>query len=164
MNYITLEAGKGEGVIFMMDRATRILSAWDIEKNEIISSTPLASNPDFIRYSEPTKEVWVTEPDMARIEVFVFYDGTLEHSGFIPEISSPQVINYTLTSITDATDCSNNGASLSTTSLTVNPLPTGTIATSTNSVCFGTDISLVFNGNPNTGPYQLQIKKVCRNQ
>lgn len=77
-------ADEGEGVIFMMDRATRILSAWDIEKNEIISSTPLASNPDFIRYSEPTKEVWVTEPDMARIEVFVFYDGTLEHSGFIP--------------------------------------------------------------------------------
>ena len=76
---------------------------------------------------------------------------------FIPEVSSPQVINYTLTSITDATDCSNNGASLSTTSLTVNPLPTGNIATSTNSVCFGTDISLVFNGNPNTGPYQLQI-------
>ena len=38
-------ADEGEGVIFMMDRATRILSAWDIEKNEIISSTPLASNP-----------------------------------------------------------------------------------------------------------------------
>lgn len=76
---------------------------------------------------------------------------------FLPEITSPQIINYTLTSITDAIGCSNNGSSLSTTSFTVNPLPTGTIATSTNSVCFGTDISLVFNGTPNSGPYQLQI-------
>lgn len=76
-------ADEGEGILFMMDRATRVLSAWDISKNEMIASTPLASNPDFIRYSPPTKEVWVTEPDMERIEIISFFDGTLEHSGFI---------------------------------------------------------------------------------
>lgn len=76
---------------------------------------------------------------------------------FIPEITSPQIINYTLTSITDALDCSNNGPALSTASFTVNPLPTGTITTSTNNVCFGTNINLVFTATSGTGPYQLQI-------
>ena len=35
-----------------------------------MASAPLASGPDYVRFVEATGEVWVTEPDEDRLEVF----------------------------------------------------------------------------------------------
>ncbi|MBK9484564.1 MAG: DUF4082 domain-containing protein [Chitinophagaceae bacterium] len=76
---------------------------------------------------------------------------------FVPEITTPQVTDFVLSSITTDDDCVNNGPLVSNTTVTVNPLPTGTIATSLGNVCRGSNIQLTFNATAGTGPFQLMV-------
>lgn len=66
--------------------------------------------------------------------------------------------DYTLTSITDANGCSNTGT-LSTATLTINPLPSGTL-TPPLSVCEGEQISLTYNSTSGTGPFSITTNSI----
>jgi hypothetical protein len=42
----------------------------DAATHKVAGQAALASSPDYVRWIEPTKEVWVTQPDKERIEIF----------------------------------------------------------------------------------------------
>ncbi|MBN8789073.1 MAG: DUF4082 domain-containing protein [Terrimonas sp.] len=70
--------------------------------------------------------------------------------------SSGSPIDYVLTSITDAGDCNNTGAALSTATVTVNALPSGSLLPVT-PVCTGEEVFLNFNAATGAAPYTLVI-------
>ncbi|MGE5277391.1 MAG: YncE family protein [Acidobacteriota bacterium] len=61
---------EGEGLLFVTDRDTKQLAAVDPATRRVLSRTPLASSPDYVRFVAATREIWVTEPDADRIEIF----------------------------------------------------------------------------------------------
>ncbi|MGH7781221.1 MAG: YncE family protein [Candidatus Binataceae bacterium] len=69
-------ADEGLGLLFATDRDARKLDVIDPNARAIVASAPLASGPDYVRFVSITREVWVTEPGAARIEVF-----SLPHAG-----------------------------------------------------------------------------------
>ena len=75
---------------------------------------------------------------------------------FTEVTSSGSPIEYVLTSITDAGECNNTGAALSTATVTINALPSGSLSPVT-PVCAGEEVFLTFNGATGTAPYTLVI-------
>jgi DNA-binding beta-propeller fold protein YncE len=65
----------GRGLLFAIDRTARRLNVIDPTGRRIVASAPLAGSPDYVRWVEPTGEIWVTEPDAERIEVFALPAG-----------------------------------------------------------------------------------------
>lgn len=65
-----VSADEGNSIVYAVDRTNKLLDVVDPKKGAVVSSAPTASTPAFVRYVTTTNEVWVTEPDMARIEVF----------------------------------------------------------------------------------------------
>jgi DNA-binding beta-propeller fold protein YncE len=63
-------ADEGGGYLFAADRSSQRLLVVDPRNGRVASSAQLAGGPDYVRYVEPTREVWVTEPDKDRIEIF----------------------------------------------------------------------------------------------
>ena len=63
-------ADEGGGYVFLTDRTAQMLLVVDPKNGRVATSAPLAGGPDYVRYVEPTREVWVTEPDKDRIEIF----------------------------------------------------------------------------------------------
>ena len=61
---------EGAGLLFVTDRTSEKLSIIDPATRAIVSSTPLSASPDYVRWVEATRELWVTEPDSGRIEIF----------------------------------------------------------------------------------------------
>src|SRR5215213_563717 len=66
----TTSADAGRGLIFAIDRTARKLLVIDPATRRTVARADLASSPDYVRWVEPTGEVWVTEPDKDRIEIF----------------------------------------------------------------------------------------------
>jgi len=65
-------ADVGRGTVFVVDRTTRRLVALPADGKGTPAEASLASGPDYVRWVEPTGEVWVTEPDAEAIEIFRF--------------------------------------------------------------------------------------------
>jgi DNA-binding beta-propeller fold protein YncE len=97
----SFNGGHGDGVtsadsdgsyIFASDRTNKAVFIVDYKTLKTVGSAPLASVPDYVRYVSATNEVWVTEPDEDRIEVFSFNSGApkLEGKGFIPVSGGPE--------------------------------------------------------------------------
>lgn len=63
-------ADEGRGFLFAADRGAQRLVVVDPKDGRVASSAKLAASPDYVRYIEPTGEVWVTQPDKDRIEIF----------------------------------------------------------------------------------------------
>lgn len=63
-------ADEGRGFIFATDRSALRLVVVDPADGRVVAWTKLAGSPDYVRYVEPTGEVWVTQPDKGRIEIF----------------------------------------------------------------------------------------------
>jgi DNA-binding beta-propeller fold protein YncE len=63
-------ADEGRGFLFAADRTSERLLVVEPKGGRVVSGAQLAGGPDYVRYVEPTGEVWVTEPDKDRIEVF----------------------------------------------------------------------------------------------
>lgn len=61
---------EGAGLLFVTDRTSLDLSLIDPEKKSIVTHTALGASPDYVRWLEPEHEIWVTEPDSARFEVY----------------------------------------------------------------------------------------------
>jgi DNA-binding beta-propeller fold protein YncE len=63
-------ADEGRGFVFATDRTVLRLVVVDPGSGRVVSSAKLAGGPDYVRYVERTGEVWVTQPDKERIEIF----------------------------------------------------------------------------------------------
>jgi DNA-binding beta-propeller fold protein YncE len=63
-------ADTGAGMLFTADRDAMKLDVVDPRARMIVASAPLGGEPDYVRFVPATREVWVTEPRAARIEVF----------------------------------------------------------------------------------------------
>ena len=75
----------GEGIIFVADHGRHELVAVDPVSGARLASVELAGDVDFVRYVGVNHEIWASEPDDKRIEVFKFKKGIipgLNHPGF----------------------------------------------------------------------------------
>lgn len=66
----TTSADAGRGLLFAADRTARSLAVVDPAARRVIARVRLSGGPDYVRWVEPTGEVWVTEPDVEAIETF----------------------------------------------------------------------------------------------
>lgn len=56
--------------LIVIDRTVQAVYAIDPDTGATIAQAPLAHGPDYVRWVAGAREVWVTEPDAAAIEVF----------------------------------------------------------------------------------------------
>jgi len=64
-------ADEGRGLVFAVDRTAYKLGVVDPESRALVASLDLEhTEPDYVRWSEPTSEVWITRPGESRIDVF----------------------------------------------------------------------------------------------
>lgn len=66
----TTSADAGQGLIFAIDRTKRTVNIIDPSVGKIVDLAALSADPDYVRFVEKTNELWVTEPDAERIEIF----------------------------------------------------------------------------------------------
>ncbi len=85
-------ADEGRGFVFVVDRTALRLAVVDPSNGRVVSWSRLAGSPDYVRYVEPTGEVWVTQPDKERIEVFRLEDNPPRpvHDAFIDVPGGPE--------------------------------------------------------------------------
>jgi DNA-binding beta-propeller fold protein YncE len=86
---------EGEGVLYVTDRSSLRLNVVDIASKSIIARADLAGGPDYVRFVAPTKEVWVTEPEKDRIEIFTLPANKKTapvHSEFISIPGGPEAL------------------------------------------------------------------------
>ncbi len=89
----TTSVDDGLGWLFAIDRTALSLAVVDPKKAQIVSRAPLASGPDYVRFVAPTRELWVTEPDLKRIEVFTLSSAAVpvaKHAAFIDVPGGPE--------------------------------------------------------------------------
>ena len=65
-------ADVGGGRMFAVDRTSRSLKVAELaaSRGAPAQGSPLSGEPDYVRWVESTREIWVTEPDQEQIEVF----------------------------------------------------------------------------------------------
>lgn len=86
----------GEGWLFATDRTARAVVVIDPRARKIVGRAHLAGGPDYVRYVAATRELWVTEPGDARIEVFTLSQPGKDappapaHAAFIPIPGGPE--------------------------------------------------------------------------
>ncbi len=71
----TTSADSGAGWIFASDRGRREVAIVDPKTLKIVATAKLAAGPDYVRWVESLKEVWVTEPSDKAIEFFALEPG-----------------------------------------------------------------------------------------
>jgi DNA-binding beta-propeller fold protein YncE len=81
---------EGAGFLFVTDRTTREVHVVDPIKKQIVDTATVATSPDYVRYLPQTNEVWVTEPDAERIEVFTLVGSQLTHAAVISILGGPE--------------------------------------------------------------------------
>jgi hypothetical protein len=86
----TTSADSGGGLIFASDRSRSEVEIVDPKTLKITGSTKLAAGPDYVRWVEPAKEVWVTEPRNKAIEFFALDKGKLVRKGAIDVPGGPE--------------------------------------------------------------------------
>ena len=86
----TTSADSGDGMLFASDRSRGEVEIVDPKAMKIVGSVKLAGGPDYVRWIEPAKEVWVTEPNKKQIEWFSFAAGKLVHKGTIAIAGGPE--------------------------------------------------------------------------
>ncbi len=83
----------GHGFIFATDRSRQVVDIVDPVKLQVLGSAKLGAGPDYVRWVEPTSEVWVTEPSRKVIEYFKLEGGAapkLVSAGTIPIPDGPE--------------------------------------------------------------------------
>jgi hypothetical protein len=83
----------GGGLLFATDRSAKKLVLVDLAQRRIVGQAALGGAPDYVRYVASTREVWVTEPGQARIEVFGLSQASppsATHSRFIDVAGGPE--------------------------------------------------------------------------
>jgi DNA-binding beta-propeller fold protein YncE len=92
--------GHGEGItsvdsdgtlLFATDRTSRRVLVVNSTTGALLTSAPLAGHPDYVRWVGGTRELWVTEPQEERIEVFSLgQDNVLRDTGHIRVAGGPE--------------------------------------------------------------------------
>jgi hypothetical protein len=88
-------ADEGRGAIFVTDRSSKRLNVVNEQSGKIVATAPLGAGPDYVRFVAESNEVWVTEPRVQGIEIFLLpASGTLRpvHSGFIEVLGGPEAL------------------------------------------------------------------------
>ncbi len=91
----TTSADEGRGYLFAIDHGTKRVDVIDPAAGKIVAGADLAGSPDYVRYVEATNEVWVTEPDGERIEIFALSKSKPpipEHVGFVAVPGGPEAL------------------------------------------------------------------------
>jgi hypothetical protein len=70
---------EGAGLFFLIDHGAKKVLAVDPRDRVIVASAPLAEDPDYVRWVEPTRELWVTQPDAEQVEIFQLHHGKGGH-------------------------------------------------------------------------------------
>src|SRR5262245_23852244 len=83
-------ADEGAGLVYVTDRTARRLDVVDAKTHTIVGFAALGASPDYVRFVPATHEVWVTEPDAERIEVFSVSGTTAAHAADIPVKGGPE--------------------------------------------------------------------------
>jgi DNA-binding beta-propeller fold protein YncE len=87
-------ADVGAGRLFAVDRTSQSVKVVDLKSSSSgppARSFPLSGQPDYVRWIENKREVWVTEPDQEQIEVFALSDaGTLTRTDAIAVKGGPE--------------------------------------------------------------------------
>jgi hypothetical protein len=76
----------------VVDRSARSLALVDASTRKVVARHPLGAVPDYVRFEEATGELWVTEPNAEKIEVFVLDPSRtkLERTGSIEVPGGPE--------------------------------------------------------------------------
>ena len=89
----TTSADEGAALLFATDRTAGEVDAVDEKSGRIVARAKLAGGPDYVRWVEATHEIWVTEPDAERIEIFRLGAGfppAIAHAGFVAVPGGPE--------------------------------------------------------------------------
>ncbi len=87
----TTSADFGAGLLFASDRTARTVVAIDPASRRIRFRAPLGGSPDYVRWVEPRREVWVTEPGREVIEIFrLGAEARLERAGTVRVPGGPE--------------------------------------------------------------------------
>jgi hypothetical protein len=86
----TTSVDEGGGHLFAIDRGNLQVYAIDTRAKAITAVTKLAAPPDYVRWVEPSHEVWVTEPRTKQIEYFTFDGAGIMHAGVIAIPGGPE--------------------------------------------------------------------------
>lgn len=86
----TTSAASGAGLLFASDRGSKQVVVIDLKQKKIVSKASLAAGPDYVRWVEPNKEVWVTEPKDKTIEWFKLEGNALKKGGSISVSGGPE--------------------------------------------------------------------------
>jgi DNA-binding beta-propeller fold protein YncE len=81
---------EGAGLLFVTDRTSQQLSIVDPATQTIVAQSSLGASPDYVRWLESARELWVTEPDSERIEVYRLETGTPPHAVRVATIEVPE--------------------------------------------------------------------------
>ncbi len=86
-------ADEAQGWIFATDRTSGMLDIVDPRSRKIVSSVKLGGPPDYVRFVPTTGELWVTQPDKERIEIFRLSAGSppaAAHEAFLSVPGGPE--------------------------------------------------------------------------
>src|SRR5438552_8570727 len=86
-------ADEGKGWLFATDRTSGLLAILDPRSRKIAASVKLSGPPDYVRFIEAAGELWVTEPDKERIEIFRLSPGnppSAAHDVFLAVPGGPE--------------------------------------------------------------------------
>ena len=86
----TTSVDVGAGLLFATDRGRDEVVVIDAATRQLASTTKLAAGPDYVRWVEPSQEVWVTEPRTKQIEWFALAERKLVRKGAIPVPGGPE--------------------------------------------------------------------------
>ena len=88
----TTSVDEGEGALYAIDRTSQQVVIIDLASRRVVVRAPLAAAPDYVRYVAATRELWVTEPDAGRIEIFSISPDRdrLTHVAFIGVPGGPE--------------------------------------------------------------------------
>lgn len=84
---------EGRGLLFAIDRSTKTVDAIDPNARKMIASCGLAAMPDYVRYVDATRELWITEPGAEQIEIISVSSDmppTLMRTATIPVHDGPE--------------------------------------------------------------------------
>ena len=96
----TTSADFGQGLLFASDRALKVVDVVDLAMKRIVASVKLNGAPDYVRWVEPTSEVWVTEPNQKQIEYFKLSKGA---APFLVQVGKIDVPDGPESLVVDAT-------------------------------------------------------------
>jgi DNA-binding beta-propeller fold protein YncE len=91
----TTSAESGQGLIFASDRTRQELVVADPKTRQVVTRAKLGGGPDYVRWVDPTHEVWVTEPGKKVIEIFRLEAGAppkLTRTGTIQVPDGPEAL------------------------------------------------------------------------